>query len=331
MNNDNILVSIIVPLYNVEKYVDKCVNSLLNQEHKNIEIILVDDGSPDSSGIIADNLANTDDRILVIHQKNSGVSSARNAGIASANGEYLMFVDGDDWVDTDYVSYFLSLVINNHCDVGVNTINHRLDNYSVESNEEVLNAEKCIENIYAGKLDVAVWNKIYSRKLLDNNKIIFDNNIWYGEGMLFNIEVFQYVDKIAVGNKAVYHQTFNTNSAMRKFNLESNKCGIRSLDIQKTKWIKVNDEIEAQWRYHKYRFNQSIINGIVRTNSEKEYSEELRSCISSVRRNISVPLKSEKNIKNRLYWILYFLFPIVMAKRSAKIYKRNAIMQEKEK
>lgn len=93
------LVSVIVPVYNVEKYIDKCVESLLNQDYKNIEVILVDDGTPDRSGDIIDRLKEEDHRIVVIHQENHGVSSARNAGMAVASGEYITFVDGDDWVD----------------------------------------------------------------------------------------------------------------------------------------------------------------------------------------------------------------------------------------
>lgn len=104
------LVSIIVPVYNVEKFIEKCVKSLMNQSHKDIEIILVDDGLPDQSPEIIDRIAIEDQRVHVIHQQNKGVSAARNAGLQCATGEYVMFVDGDDWVDSDYFSYFLTLV-----------------------------------------------------------------------------------------------------------------------------------------------------------------------------------------------------------------------------
>lgn len=104
------LVSIIVPVYNVEKFIEKYVKSLMNQSHKDIEIILVDDGLPDQSPEIIDRIAIEDQRVHVIHQQNKGVSAARNAGLQCATGEYVMFVDGDDWVDSDYFSYFLTLV-----------------------------------------------------------------------------------------------------------------------------------------------------------------------------------------------------------------------------
>ena len=128
MNVERTLVSIIVPVYNVEKYIERCVKSLIAQEHNNIEIILVDDGTKDNSGKIIDSLAVTDSRIKVIHKTNGGVSSARNAGLEIAKGDYVVFVDGDDYVDSDYVSYFLKLAVENGCDIAMN-----LKNYTYKS------------------------------------------------------------------------------------------------------------------------------------------------------------------------------------------------------
>ena len=104
-----IKVSIIVPIYNVEKYLKKCVNSIINQTYKSLEIILVDDGSPDRSGALCDRLAEKDSRIRVIHKANGGVSTARNAGIEAATGEYICFVDSDDWLPENAVWDLLSL------------------------------------------------------------------------------------------------------------------------------------------------------------------------------------------------------------------------------
>ena len=221
------LVSIIVPVYNVEKFVEKCVKSLMNQTHKNIEIILVDDGSPDHSPEIIDRIAAEDQRVHVIHQQNRGVSAARNAGLQCASGEYVMFVDGDDWVDSDYVSYFLMLVSENGSLIGMNKNNYSTGKIKTNEERYVVKAETAIEWIYSDEIFVAVWNKIYSRRLLVDNNISFDPTIWYGEGMLFNIQCLQYVDTVAIGEKSVYHQTFNPDSAMRKFNLKSNLCGIK--------------------------------------------------------------------------------------------------------
>ena len=215
------------------------MNSLMNQTYKNIEIILVDDGSPDRSSTIIDDLAKMDQRIYVIHQKNKGVSVARNAGLERSSGDYIMFVDGDDWVDPDYVSYFLGLVKETGTLIGMNKNNYSASRLKTTEKKYTVEAEKAIEWIYSDEIFVAVWNKIYSRRLLVDNNISFDSSIWYGEGMLFNIQCLQYVDKVSVGEKAVYHQTYNPNSAMRKFNLKSNLCGIRSLEVQRKIWKKI--------------------------------------------------------------------------------------------
>lgn len=281
MDKENEKVSIIVPVYNVERYIENCVMSLIEQDYRNVEIILVNDGSPDHSAAIIDRLALHDNRIRVIHKENGGVSSARNVGILSASGDYIMFVDGDDWVEQNYVSYFLNLLKKNNCFVGMDIKNFYAGSTQTEEKTYIVSAEKAIEWIYMGKLFVAVWNKIYSTSLLKENAICFNDEIWYGEGMLFNIEVLQFCDKVAIGEKSVYHQTANPNSAMRSFNLKSNLCGIRSLELQKEKWKKANDRIEKAWDYHRYCFNRSILDGLVRTNMAKKNKALYNECKSN--------------------------------------------------
>lgn len=149
-----------------------------------------------------------------------------------ASGEYVTFIDGDDWVEPNYISYLLNLVESNKCQIGMNKNNYSDYNMNSSEKEYVVSAEKAIEWIYLGDIFVAVWNKIYSMSFLRKNNILFDEKIWYGEGMLFNIDCLQFVDSIAIGEKSVYHQVSNPNSAMRKFNVDSNLCGIRSLEIR---------------------------------------------------------------------------------------------------
>lgn len=112
-------ISIIVPIYNVEKYLQKCVDSILCQTYKNLEIILVNDGSPDNCPAICDEYAKKDKRIKVIHKQNGGVSSARNAGLDVATGKYVQFVDSDDWVEPEYSKTMINLIEENNCDLGI--------------------------------------------------------------------------------------------------------------------------------------------------------------------------------------------------------------------
>lgn len=317
-------VSIIVPVYNVEKYIKRCVYSLINQDYSNIEIILVDDGSPDKCPDIIDEFAKVDKRIIVIHQTNGGVSNARNAGLKVACGEYIMFVDGDDWVDRDYVSYFVSLLEQSKCEVG---FNHCIYNFSSDKSNDghrMVSAEQAIEWIYSEYIFVAVWNKIYKADFLRNNKLTFCEKIWYGEGMLFNIEALQYVDRVEIGEKCVYHQTFNPNSAMREFRLDSNYCGIASLWLQRSKWKKNNDAIENAWAFHRYRYNRSIINGIVRTDTLRKHYDGFRECKYNLRGGLKIALKNEKSMKKKLGWICYSICPVLMAKRAARKWERQA-------
>lgn len=327
--NNNPLVSVIVPVYNVQKYIEKCTMSLIEQDYKNIEIILVDDGSPDESPRIIDELSKKDERIITIHKENGGVSSARNSGMERANGEYLMFVDGDDWVDKDYVSYFVGLVKKSKCSVAMNKSFYSVYGQKNQDKSYTVKAEKAIEWIYTEDINVAVWNKIYSKKVLDDNDIQFRQDIWYGEGMLFNVQYLQYVDRVAIGEKSVYHQTFNPDSAMRNFNLNSNLCGIRSLDEQKALWKKVTPEIEKEWEYHRYRFNRSIITGLIRINAVKENQEVYDRCVRDMRKNFMIPLTQEKSLKGKISWLLYMIDPARMSKRNADNYRK--MIEEKRK
>lgn len=314
-------VSVIVPIYKVERYIEKCVTSLTNQDYQNIEIILVDDGSPDSSADIIDRLALHDGRIKVIHKENGGVSSARNAGIEAATGDYIMFVDGDDWVEQDYASYFLHAVKSSGCPIGMNTNNFYAGSGQTKDRIYTIDAEKAIEWIYIGRLFVAVWNKIYSAKLLKEKAVCFNNEIWYGEGMLFNIEALQFCDEVAICEKSVYHQTVNPNSAMRSFNLNSNFCGIRSMELQRTKWKKVNARIEKVWKYHRYCFNRSIIDGLVRSDMVNNNKAVFDECRQDIRRNIKIPLTADISPKNKLTWIGYYIRPTLIAEMSAKKFR----------
>ena len=316
-------VSVIVPIYNVEKYIGKCVDSIRNQDYPNIEIILVDDGSPDKSPQIIDEMASNDDRIKVIHEKNGGVSSARNRGIAAATGEYIMFVDGDDWVDDDYVSYFVDLIEKHGCDIGMDKNNYMVEKTMSADKSYRVSAEKAIEWIYLGTLFVAVWNKIYKTSLLRESGVLFNEEIWYGEGMLFNIECLQCVEEVAIGEKAVYHQTYNPDSAMRSFNLESNFCGIRSMELQKDVWKKKSRAIKRAWTYHRYCFNRTIIGGLVDSEIVDENREVYDECVRNLRKGILIPLSVERNPRKIMGWLMYFATPMLMANRGKRKKKQT--------
>lgn len=171
-------ISVIVPVYKVEKYIHRCVESLLKQTYSNIEIVLVDDGSPDSCGGICDYFAEKDQRIKVIHKENGGLSSARNAGLKIASGEYIGFVDSDDWVETAMYEKMILFLESEQCDVVECGVNLVCDNKCIEfvkKENEAINGKEALYRHLEGKSSerlprVAVWSKLYKKEFWDGRE-----------------------------------------------------------------------------------------------------------------------------------------------------------------
>lgn len=168
------LISIIIPIYNVEKYLRRCIDSVISQTYQNIEIILVDDGSPDKSGEICDEYKVLDKRVKVIHKKNAGLSDARNAGIDIAKGKFLTFVDSDDWIECKYIEKLYQLIKIENCDISMcnfiktSNVNIQINNFNIEifkfSNIEAL--EQLSDKFYVQM--VIACGKLYKKELFDN-------------------------------------------------------------------------------------------------------------------------------------------------------------------
>lgn len=199
--DDSALISVIVPVYNVEDYLDKCISSIITQSYDNFELILIDDGSTDKSGEICDSFSLKDNRIKVIHKVNGGVSSARNYGLEQAHGEYVCFVDSDDYVLNDYLINFI-----NYADEDVDFV---LSGYMlINSSSRYISSvskSKCI-----GKVDLllsnfsrlyccyAPYGKLFKRSIITKHKLLFDPAIYYGEDRLFVFEYLSYVNQVAI-------------------------------------------------------------------------------------------------------------------------------------
>ncbi|MGO4709805.1 glycosyltransferase family 2 protein [Chryseobacterium sp. 2TAF14] len=205
----NPLITIIIPVYNVEQYLEKCLDSVITQDYPDLEIILVDDGSPDQCGEICDSYAKKDSRIKVIHKKNGGLSDARNVAIDVASGEYITFVDSDDYVSDDYVSTLYELIKKNDCKISASGyIRFGQDDELKDGNkvikEYVFSGDNAIkEMFYQKKFDTSAWAKLYHRSL-------FSDGLRYPVGLLFEdlpttYKLFQKSDKVAFSTKETYY------------------------------------------------------------------------------------------------------------------------------
>jgi Glycosyltransferases involved in cell wall biogenesis len=168
------LISIIVPVYKVEQYLNRCVDSIINQTYKNLEIILVDDGSPDNCGKICDEYATKDSRIKVIHKENGGLSSARNAGLDIASGGYIGFVDSDDWIESNMYYVLINLAIENDSDIvqcgywSVSEKGDKIRKFTYKNNKFTSNEDVKHAYFISYQLDVVAWNKLYRRDIFQS-------------------------------------------------------------------------------------------------------------------------------------------------------------------
>lgn len=241
MNND--LISVVVPCYNVEKYLEKCVESITNQTYQNLEIILVDDGAKDGTPDLCDKLALTDSRIKVIHKTNAGVSEARNAGIESASGKYITFFDSDDWIEPDIIKIAFEKMTANNLDLVV--WGYTAD--FVDDNENVLSNRNCAVNgvceidgnnavlLQKDALGISgyIWNKLYKTSIIKENNLYFNKNYSLYEDLLFNSYYLSHTYKIAfidyIGNHYIQRGrvTLGTKRYENMFELKLMGCTAR--------------------------------------------------------------------------------------------------------
>ena len=199
-------ISVVVPVYNVERYLLQCVDSIVNQSYRNLEIILIDDGSTDNSGKICDAYAEKDKRIRVIHQENGGAASAKNVGLRIASGEYLTFVDSDDFLEADAYSYMLSMIKEHHADVIQCSyrdvyLDKQIEQI-VEEDLKVCRVEEYLKRYTYDWTCGLLWDKLYRRNLF--------SNIYFEEGHIIDDDFFTYQGimnacKIVLSPQIVYN------------------------------------------------------------------------------------------------------------------------------
>lgn len=220
----NTLISVVIPAYKVEKYLEKCIDSITNQSYGNLEIIIVEDGSPDGTAKLCDVLAAKDSRIRVIHKENGGVSQARNTGIAEAKGKYICFVDGDDWVEHDMCEKAIEAMEKHDADVVMWSYLREYADRSapklIYSEDRVFEGEAVQKKLKQRIIGLSgkelahpenadclspVWGKLYKTELLKDLRFIDLKTIGTNEDGLFNIDVFARTKKVVFINEYLYH------------------------------------------------------------------------------------------------------------------------------
>lgn len=318
-------VSIVIPLYKSEKFLPKLLDSVVDQTYKNLEIILVDDGSPDNSGKIADDYKEKDDRIVVIHKANGGCCDARNKGLEKATGYYLMFADGDDWLESDCIEYLVRIAEENGCEMSTTdaifTTRDRVQNES--DNVRVWSPEKALWGIIrTDVIPVGPWNKLYTMDVVKKNSISFSVP-WFGEGLYFSAMNAQFSNKTAVGHRKIYYYRLNNpNSGCTVKEVQNGINALRNIKYIKRKAVLHNPEIDNAFDWHIWCNNGVLIQYIVAASAEKEYKEMLSAC-KKERWNLlpSVLLHSGLNLKLQLSAIAGTVAPTIMAKRAERKFR----------
>ena len=258
------LISIILPCYKVEKFLDNCLKTLINQTYKNLEIILVDDGSPDNSPKVCDEWAKKDKRIKVVHKENGGVSSARNKGLEVANGDYIGFVDPDDYVDLTMYEKLINSANENNSDVVYCGYNEDIEGKIVpieEYNLHKLTDYDVSVYFYKKKNTLvygSIWRGIYRKSLIKDIK--FDVNFKCGEDLYFNIEVNNKKPKISIVDEKLYYYLKNPNSCVNTYRpkdyknviVQSDKATSLIKDEKILNFIRFNDTIALIADYLQY-------------------------------------------------------------------------------
>ena len=297
------LISVIVPIYKVEQYLDKCVQSIVSQTYSNLEIILVDDGSPDRCGDLCEAWAEKDSRIRVLHKKNGGLSDARNAGMEIATGTYTAFVDSDDWIAPDFIETLYDAVRQSGaqiagCDVCTVYPDEEPVLCSGVKDLRICSAEEAIGDILKGQGFRAVaWNKLYLSSLLEGERYPVGK---HHEDEFFTYRIYGKAEKLVYVDRPMYFYLQRQGSIMRSFTIKR----LDALDAYLERLAYFKTRFPALYRADKFTFCFSCTVMYCQALRLKDPSaKEIKKKIKRLRKQISVSLKEYKgtSMKQRLY------------------------------
>ena len=318
------LVSIVVPIYNTSAYLENCICSILKQDYYNLEIILVNDGSTDNSLSICKKYASKDSRISIINSDNSGVSHARNLGLRMAKGKYICFVDSDDYVMNDYVSYLTNLIKKTNAEIAVTTEMYTsfkmISNRHEQNSVNVISGKDATYAMLTYKFPIGVYCKIFDSDFLKKNKVNFDEELIIGEGFNFNIDSLQFANRVAVGNKKIYfYRRNNYNSTTTNFSAKKWENGIYAIQKIRKKIIFNNKDIKHALDFAEWHTNRDVVDLMLLCKKKQENIKLYELCRESCRKYWFSPylVKTSKTEKIRAILVLFFpsFIPFIMRRR----------------
>jgi glycosyltransferase involved in cell wall biosynthesis len=284
--NKYVLISVIVPVYKTEKYVEKCITSILLQNYKNFELILIDDGSPDNAGKICDLFAAKDKRIRCIHIANGGVSNARNTGIKYANGKFIVFIDSDDWVSEDHLENLLSVASSG----GLGTCGFFTDKRN-DMNEIIkLSREKGAVSVYSSSgIGGFPFNKIFDKNIIDQNRLKFSSRYTMCEDLLFCIQYIHFMTEqyIQCSQKQTYHYELTMGAVKGRFkknHIFSEKDFSEYLAVKESGKYISQPEVKVAWNVRLVKAAVNSLRAVVAGHHTR--CKEYRKLLTYIRHNL---------------------------------------------
>lgn len=303
------LVSVVIPIYNVKDYLERCVQSVVTQSVTDLEIILVDDGSTDGSGELCETLKSKDSRIQVIHQVNQGLGPARNSGLAIATGMYLSFIDSDDWIEQNTYEILVNSMERNHCQIatcGRKIVDDEkcLDLVYCSDDEKVLVGEEIIEHyLLQNNMNMSACDKLFERSLFEN--IQFPSG-YVSEDVVPIYEVLKRVDRIALTGKPLYNYYCRPGSLSRSCYFSRKGMGLWMYCAQVAGDVKTNfPRLREQADYYEYDALISTWRKILRANYRGEERKQVWDRIKQV--YFKMVSNQYMHKKQRIYALLMIL------------------------
>src|SRR5690554_115364 len=297
-------ISVIIPVYNAEEYLDECITSVLNQCYTDFELLLIDDGSTDRSGEICDGFAIKDSRVTVFHKKNGGVSSARNLGLKNASGEWVTFVDSDDFISENYFQP---------------TLDFSEQDYIIVNSNEIIGTEKkefrCYQlkkillddffNNYNLFKDFSTpWGKFYKKSIIDKNNILFDEDLDLGEDVIFNLSFLINCKNIGLSNVTEYNYRRETGGLSQKGKDVKYLRNLYNLLYNKLKTYSNNPNfISNHISYSASVYFRAILNSNLKVNDKRNFLLKL---IKRHKKHIMLSMEKERLHLIPVKWLIKY-------------------------